>query len=87
MSDAWTDDMDAALVHHVNVTCQQLAIAAARLHPHEIYVTDEQLSNAMYTPLHGESSLVWHHPVNIRVAPADVIARVAPSCQCPCCIL
>ena len=53
MSDAWTDDMDAAIVHHVNVTCQHLAIAPARLHPHEIYLSDEQLTDAIYAPLQG----------------------------------
>ncbi|XP_013380029.1 probable E3 ubiquitin-protein ligase HECTD4 isoform X2 [Lingula anatina] len=53
MSKEWTLDMDFALVQHVNNLCWHLAVAPSRLHPHEIYLSEEDLSNASYSCLQG----------------------------------
>ena len=49
----WTEDADVALVQHVNATCRHLAIAPARLHPHEIDVDDAELTSCDYAALQG----------------------------------
>ncbi|XP_077996372.1 putative E3 ubiquitin-protein ligase HECTD4 [Glandiceps talaboti] len=49
----WTLEMDCALVSFVNSLCRRLAVTPARLHPHEIYLTEAQYANPDYNCLTG----------------------------------
>ncbi|XP_059171920.1 probable E3 ubiquitin-protein ligase HECTD4 isoform X2 [Physella acuta] len=49
----WTLEKDAALVMYVNEVCSQLAISSARLHPHEVRLTEAHLTNEKYSCLQG----------------------------------
>ena len=53
MSNQWNPDMDAALVLYINRLCQHLSISPARLHPHEIYLTEAELASIDYACLQG----------------------------------
>ena len=54
MSNQWNPDMDSALVMYINRLCQHLSISPARLHPHEIYLTEAELASIDYASLQGE---------------------------------
>lgn len=58
MSKEWTLDMDCALVKHINTLCRHLAISPSRLHPHEVYLTEAELSSANYSCLQGRYMLI-----------------------------
>ena len=58
MSDQWTLEMDAALVIYVNQLCQHLAVSTARLHPHEVYMSEAELSSIGCACLQGMASTV-----------------------------
>ena len=49
----WTLDMDSALVCYVDRLCQKLAITPARLHPHEVYLTEGDVVSPKFSPLQG----------------------------------
>ncbi|XP_038054835.1 probable E3 ubiquitin-protein ligase HECTD4 isoform X2 [Patiria miniata] len=49
----WTHDMDAALVCYVDRLCRKFSITPARLHPHEVYFTEDDLVNPKFAPLQG----------------------------------
>ncbi len=53
MSAQWTPDMDAALTLYTNRLCQHLCVSPARLHPHEIYLSDAELASIDYACLQG----------------------------------
>ncbi|CAG5121382.1 unnamed protein product, partial [Candidula unifasciata] len=53
MMSEWTIETDAALVSYVNEVCCQLAISSARLHPHEVRLTEAHLTNEKYSCLQG----------------------------------
>lgn len=57
----WTLEKDAALVMYVNEICSQLAISSARLHPHEVQLTEAHLTNEKYSCLQGLCLLVSLH--------------------------
>ena len=58
MSDQWTLEMDAALVIYVNQLCQHLAVSTARLHPHEVYLSEADLSSMGCACLQGTLTTV-----------------------------
>ncbi|XP_052243277.1 probable E3 ubiquitin-protein ligase HECTD4 isoform X2 [Dreissena polymorpha] len=47
----WTLDMDATLTQFVNSFCRKLCVTPARLHPHEIYVSEADLAGETYAAL------------------------------------
>ncbi|XP_022104608.1 probable E3 ubiquitin-protein ligase HECTD4 isoform X2 [Acanthaster planci] len=49
----WTHDMDAALVRYVDRLCRKFSITPGRLHPHEVYFTEDDLVNPAFAPLQG----------------------------------
>ena len=53
MCEGWSREMDSALVGFVNTLSHKLAVSPARLHPHEIYLTEAELSSATYSVLQG----------------------------------
>ena len=59
MSSSWNHDMDCALVKYVNHLCHHLAVAPARLHPHEVYLTEAELSSVDYGCLQGRLCVMW----------------------------
>ncbi|XP_066272380.1 LOW QUALITY PROTEIN: probable E3 ubiquitin-protein ligase HECTD4 [Branchiostoma lanceolatum] len=52
-SKQWSLQMDCALVDYVNALCRHLAISAARLHPHELYIREAELASPAYSCLQG----------------------------------
>lgn len=54
MCEGWSREMDSALVSYVNTLCHKLAISPARLHPHEVYLTEAELTSATYSVLQGQ---------------------------------
>ena len=62
-------EMDTALVSLVNKLCVELAISPARLHPHEIYLTQANLATVEYSALQGRLSFPSH------LTPIDFIGR------------
>ncbi|XP_035690107.1 probable E3 ubiquitin-protein ligase HECTD4, partial [Branchiostoma floridae] len=52
-SKQWTLRMDCALVDYVNALCRHLAISAARLHPHELYIREAELASPAFSCLQG----------------------------------
>lgn len=53
MSKQWTLEMDNALVDYIDSFCRKLAISPSCLHPHEIYIPENQLANEKYMLLQG----------------------------------
>lgn len=53
MSKQWTLEMDNSLVAYIDSFCRKLAISPSRLHPHEIYITENQLANEKFMLLQG----------------------------------
>ena len=53
LASSWSEEADIALVAHVNATCRHLAIAPARMHAHEIYVTSDKLTSCDFSALQG----------------------------------
>ncbi|KAK6968629.1 E3 ubiquitin-protein ligase HECTD4 [Biomphalaria glabrata] len=49
----WTTEKDAALVMYTNELSAQLSISPARLHPHEIRISEAHLTNEKYSCLQG----------------------------------
>ena len=58
MSGQWSLDMDAAVVLYINNLCRHLAVSPARLHPHEVYLSEAELSSSNYSCLQGRFGLV-----------------------------
>ena len=56
MCEGWTAEMDAALVTFVNQLSHKLAVSPARLHAHDIYLTDAELSSTKFSVLQGQST-------------------------------
>jgi hypothetical protein len=54
MSTQWTLDMDTALVQYINSFAKKLGVAPSRLHPHEIRIPEEILTNETYACLQGK---------------------------------
>ncbi|KAI8513246.1 putative E3 ubiquitin-protein ligase HTD4 [Branchiostoma belcheri] len=52
-SKQWTLQMDCALVEYVDSLCRHLAISAARLHPHELYLREAELASPAFACLQG----------------------------------
>ena len=75
MSEAWTSEMDGALVQHINSTCTALAIAPARLHAHEVYLTQAELASAEYSLLQGKRRRVFVY-MSLDLGFKDFILRV-----------
>lgn len=50
----WSVEKDSALVAYINEFCCQLAISSARLHPHEVRLTESHLTNEKYSCLQGK---------------------------------
>ncbi len=48
--------MDIALVKYINSICRKLAVTPARLHPHEVYMTEADLASDKYSCLRGKCS-------------------------------
>ena len=57
MARQWTPEMDTALTQYVNSYSRKLAVAPARLHPHEIYISQEELTNEKYVCLQGKPGI------------------------------
>ena len=57
MARQWTLEMDAALTQYVNSFSRRLAVAPARLHPHEIFISQEELTSEKYVCLQGKGVL------------------------------
>ncbi|XP_055995500.1 probable E3 ubiquitin-protein ligase HECTD4 isoform X2 [Ostrea edulis] len=53
MAGQWIEEMDSALVLHINSLSRKLSVATALLHPHEIHISEEVLTNEMFTCLQG----------------------------------
>ncbi|WAR02868.1 HECD4-like protein [Mya arenaria] len=49
----WTPELDASLTQFVNSFCRRLAVTPARLHPHEILVTQADLASENFACLQG----------------------------------
>ncbi|XP_055958013.1 probable E3 ubiquitin-protein ligase HECTD4 [Patella vulgata] len=49
----WTREMDSALVVYINQLTRQLAVGSARLHPHEIILSESDLASDKYVKLQG----------------------------------
>ena len=58
MSSQWTPDMDAALALYTNRLCQHLSVSPARLHPHEIYLSEAESTSIEYSSLQGSCCAV-----------------------------
>lgn len=58
MSAEWTLEMDAALVIYVNQLCQHLAVSPSRLHPHEVYLSEAELTSMGCACLQGALATV-----------------------------
>lgn len=58
----WNLEMDTALVSIINELCRGLRIASARLHPHELLLTDAHLASQGCASLHSKlpSFDLWH---------------------------
>ncbi|XP_071497133.1 probable E3 ubiquitin-protein ligase HECTD4 [Diadema antillarum] len=50
---SWTSQQDQALVHYTNELCLKLAITPARLHPHEIVLSQADLARSQFSCLSG----------------------------------
>jgi hypothetical protein len=59
MAGQWSAEMDSALVLHINSLSRKLAVATALLHPHEIHISEEVLTNEMFTCLQG--LMIWQN--------------------------
>ena len=85
MNEQWTVEMDAALTHLLNSLCRVLAISPARLHPHEIYIREEELTSQMYTPLQGEFLSFFFptglHPHKIYIWEEELASQMYKSLQ------
>ncbi|KAL3856755.1 hypothetical protein ACJMK2_011476 [Sinanodonta woodiana] len=53
MAKQWTPEMDTALVQLVNSQCQKLTVSPARIHPHEVTISDNELASERYACLQG----------------------------------
>ena len=58
MVSQWSVEMDSALVTYVNKLCLEQAISPARLHPHEIYLTNAHTASQQLACLQGKPSLI-----------------------------
>ncbi|OWF52164.1 E3 ubiquitin-protein ligase HECTD4 [Mizuhopecten yessoensis] len=53
MAAQWSLDMDTSLVQYINAFCRKLSVAPSRLHPHEVQLTEADLSSGKYSCLQG----------------------------------
>ncbi|XP_063396384.1 probable E3 ubiquitin-protein ligase HECTD4 [Mytilus trossulus] len=53
MTTQWTLEMDSALGQYVNMSAKKLGVAPSRLHPHEMNIPEEILTNETYACLQG----------------------------------
>ena len=58
MCQQWSVERDGALVAYHNHLCRHLGITPARLHPHEVYLTEAELTSADYSFLQGKIVLI-----------------------------
>jgi len=52
----WSLELDSTLAQFVNVFSRRLAVTPARLHPHEIYLSQADLASEQFAPLQGKFS-------------------------------